>query len=208
MPNIIAPGRPSARGAATRQKIEIAAVELVAERGWDAATTRAVAERAGVNQALIHYHFDSIDTLLRSAVVTALESEMAAATQPFAGGTLASGLVGAVEAVERFDPQSPSAILLAEAMVRAMRDPQLAEAIVGGLQAFRHLVAARVRLAASAGEVSADVSPDAAGTLVAAVLDGLLFHRIVDPSTDVASIRDVLLQLVARPAHSAQGGSI
>ena len=49
---------------ATRRRIEAAAVALVAERGWDAATTRAVAERAGVNRGLVHYHFESIDALL------------------------------------------------------------------------------------------------------------------------------------------------
>lgn len=48
--------------AATR--ILESADELFAEIGFDATTTREIAARAGVNKALIHYHFESKDQLL------------------------------------------------------------------------------------------------------------------------------------------------
>lgn len=195
------------RGCVTRLRIATAAAQLVAELGWDAVTTRAVAARAGVNPALIHYHFDSMETLLRAAVAAALESETAEASRPFTDGSFSAGLAGAIDAIERIDPVSPSAILLIEAMVRAMRDPRIAEAIVESLQAFRDLVATRVRAAAVAGELAPDVPPEAAGALVAATLDGLLFHRIVDPSTDTAGVRDVLIRLVRGPAQPVPGGT-
>jgi AcrR family transcriptional regulator len=47
-------------------KILEAADELFGEVGFDASTTREIAERAGVNKALIHYHFRSKDGLLES----------------------------------------------------------------------------------------------------------------------------------------------
>ena len=56
----------------TRARLLSAAASLIAERGWSAVTTRAVAERAGVNQALVHYHFGSIDNLRREAVMARL----------------------------------------------------------------------------------------------------------------------------------------
>lgn len=205
MPNIDRYGGPG-RGSATRLRITTAAAELVAELGWDAVTTRAVAARAGVNPALIHYHFDSMSTLLRAAVVAALGAETAEAARPFASGTFASGLEGAMDAVGRIDPGSPAAILLVEAMVRAMRDPEIAGAIVEPLQAFRDLIATRVRSAAAAGEIAPDVSPEAAGTLIAAALDGLLFQRIVDPSTDTEGVHALLLRLTREPAPTTRGG--
>jgi AcrR family transcriptional regulator len=168
------------RGEATRLRITTAAAELVAELGWDAVTTRAVAARAGVNPALIHYHFDSMDTLLRAAVVAALRAETAEAARPFAQGTFASGLDGAIDAVGQFDPGSPAAILLIEAMVRAMRDPSIADAIVEPLRDFRDLVATRVRAAAAAGEIAPDVSPE--------------------------GVRALLLRLTREPAPTALGG--
>lgn len=48
--------------AATR--ILEAADELFAEIGFDGTTTREIAARAGVNKALIHYHYESKDQLL------------------------------------------------------------------------------------------------------------------------------------------------
>lgn len=45
-------------------KILDAADALFGELGFDATTTRQIAERAGVNKALIHYHFTSKDELL------------------------------------------------------------------------------------------------------------------------------------------------
>ena len=41
-----------------------AADDLFGDIGFDATTTREIAERAGVNKALIHYHFSSKDGLL------------------------------------------------------------------------------------------------------------------------------------------------
>ncbi len=87
-----------------------------------------------------------------------------------------------------------------------MRDPRIAEAVVEPLHAFRDLVADRVRAAAAAGEIAPDVPPEAAGTLIAATLDGLLFQRIVDPSTDTAGVHALLLRLAREPAPTTQGG--
>ena len=42
--------------------IEATLVEIV-ERGWGGVRSRSVAERAGVNNALVHYHFGSMDRL-------------------------------------------------------------------------------------------------------------------------------------------------
>lgn len=48
----------------TSEKILRAADKLFAEVGYDAATTREIAELSGVNKALIHYHFKSKEALL------------------------------------------------------------------------------------------------------------------------------------------------
>jgi AcrR family transcriptional regulator len=46
-----------ARGAQSRDKILAAARDILQQQGYSAATTRAVAERAGVQLSLVHYHF-------------------------------------------------------------------------------------------------------------------------------------------------------
>lgn len=53
---------------ATRARILQAALELFAERSFDGAATREIAERAGVSQPSLNYHFDSKLDLWRAAV--------------------------------------------------------------------------------------------------------------------------------------------
>jgi AcrR family transcriptional regulator len=48
----------------TKAKILAATDQLFGDLGFDATTTRDIAERSGVNKALIHYHFGSKDELL------------------------------------------------------------------------------------------------------------------------------------------------
>jgi AcrR family transcriptional regulator len=58
----------SEAGDATRRALLDAAEELLISKGLAAITTRKVAEQAGVNQALVHYHFGTIEELLLAAL--------------------------------------------------------------------------------------------------------------------------------------------
>jgi AcrR family transcriptional regulator len=58
--------RPSAEP--TRDRILEAALDVFAERSFDGASTREIAQRAGVTQPLLNYHFTSKVDLWRAAV--------------------------------------------------------------------------------------------------------------------------------------------
>jgi AcrR family transcriptional regulator len=51
-----------------RDNILKAADKLFGEHGFEAATTREIAEKSGVNKALIHYHFKSKDALFEAVM--------------------------------------------------------------------------------------------------------------------------------------------
>jgi AcrR family transcriptional regulator len=82
---------PPRTGEATRDALVSAAIDVFARNGYNGASTRAIAEAAGVNQALIGYHFrgksglylavfEHIATLIERRVgpiVTAIEAELA-----------------------------------------------------------------------------------------------------------------------------------
>ncbi len=55
-------------GSDTRERILAAALEAFAEKGFDGATTRDIASRAGVNLGLLPYHFGDKAGLWRAAV--------------------------------------------------------------------------------------------------------------------------------------------
>lgn len=55
----------------TRQRILKAAIELFADKGYDAASVRAIVAKAGVNQAAINYHFDGKEGLYLEVIKSA-----------------------------------------------------------------------------------------------------------------------------------------
>jgi len=60
--------RPQARALETRDQIVATAITCFSGLGFEGATTRLIAERAGVNQGLITHHFKSKEELWKAAV--------------------------------------------------------------------------------------------------------------------------------------------
>src|SRR5438132_11949299 len=69
--------------AATRDALLAAGTELFAERGYDGVPVWAVAQKAGVNKAMINYHFGGKRQLYR-AIVTSTFAEIIAGAESLA----------------------------------------------------------------------------------------------------------------------------
>lgn len=68
-------------GQRTRDGLQAAALELLAQRGQDGLTLREITERAGANVAAVSYHFGSLKALCDSAIEHALERYLDAQIQ-------------------------------------------------------------------------------------------------------------------------------
>ena len=64
----MAEARPGRRAGQTREALLQAALEVFGRDGFHAASTRAISEAAGVNQALIAYHFGGKEGLYRAVI--------------------------------------------------------------------------------------------------------------------------------------------
>ena len=62
------PAQPRLRGAATRERILDAAEELFARRGYHGVSIRDITRDAGVDVALVNYHFGTKEALLDSVL--------------------------------------------------------------------------------------------------------------------------------------------
>ncbi len=88
-------GRPRASGAAAsrpdaRQAVLDAAGELFTEAGYAATTTRAIAERAGLRQASLYYHFPAKEDILAALLAETVRPSLALAARLVAGAAPAA----------------------------------------------------------------------------------------------------------------------
>ncbi|MCB0998953.1 MAG: TetR/AcrR family transcriptional regulator [Acidimicrobiales bacterium] len=95
-----------------RDRILAAALDLFSERSFDGATTRAIAERAGVTQPLLNYHFSSKDELWRAAVDGLFEA-------------LGESLRGRQEGLRGVDEPTTARLMIREFIWFSARNPQL-----------------------------------------------------------------------------------
>ncbi|MBM4265510.1 MAG: DUF1956 domain-containing protein [Deltaproteobacteria bacterium] len=100
------------RAVGTRERILAAALESFAELGFDGASTRAISDRAGVNQGLITYHFAS-KLALWQAVVEQLFGE------------LRDAFTERVRALEDADPATQLRLLIRHYVRFAAQRPEL-----------------------------------------------------------------------------------
>ncbi|GAB4084706.1 TetR/AcrR family transcriptional regulator [Myceligenerans cantabricum] len=193
------------RGRAARARLLAAGRELIGEIGWNAVSTRNLAERAGVHAGLVHYHFESLQALLRQATIEGMHATLDASAESLTG---AAGPGEAIEAVlsdlDRYAADDPESLLFVEAYLAATRDPLLREQMTDLMLGFRGDVAAALE---HAGHPAAE----ATAVVILASLDGFMLHKGLDPDLTAATIAPVLRQLAGTgvvpetPAPAAAG---
>jgi len=63
-----------------------AAVELIAEKGWDATTAAEIGRRAGYSRAMVHARYGSKDAILEALFATEYEKKLSPAPDPESSG--------------------------------------------------------------------------------------------------------------------------
>ncbi|MCX2934497.1 TetR/AcrR family transcriptional regulator [Mycobacterium sp. CVI_P3] len=178
------------RGQEVRRRLLAAAAELIGERGWSAVSTRVLAERAGVTPSVVHYHFPSVQALLREAVVTGMSAAVAELAVFLDGAHGAGDLVEAMLAsVASYSGTDPTSMLFIEAYLAATRDEVLREQIADALGGLRLSLGRRL-----ADRGVAD--PDGTAAVLLAALDGVLLHRGLGGGVDGQAAAMILRRLV------------
>ena len=172
----------------TPRRLLAAARTVVAERGWAAATTRAIAAEAGVNLALVNYHFGLKRKLLEAMVEQVVERlQTASGPVPEDLGAMLAEWIPNVQRLARV----PDAQALLEAIFAAIHDPELAPVMHGQLERLRAALAGPVRAAGYRGRRARGLTQ-----ALAALLDGLMLHHAVGAEVDARAVADALVHLV------------
>jgi AcrR family transcriptional regulator len=109
----------------TKGRIVRAAIESLKRDGFAGASARTIAQRGGFNQALIFYHFGTIDGLLLAALDRTSEERMQAYREAIEGATSLPDLAAVAGRVFREDLRSGHIKVMAELIAGASAHPAL-----------------------------------------------------------------------------------
>jgi len=188
------------RGAATRQQLLDAAVEVFSQRGYSGATTREIAETAGVAEGSIYRHFADKSALFREALESVKPDAMDELVGLVGHGTIRDNLaqfIAVLEDVERdIAPLQASMLSDAELSKRLLSASQ--SEVTGPGVALKPL-AAYLLAEQKLGRIRADVDCErAAFALFAVVFTSVVLGRmspgqIGDHQSDLMATIDVIL---------------
>jgi AcrR family transcriptional regulator len=114
----------------TRSALVAAALETLRSDGFARTTARAIAQRAGVNQALIYYHYDGVNGLLLAALEASSAERLAAYRTALADVTTVDAAIPRMRELYRDDVAGGHVTVLAELVGASLAHPELAPRLV------------------------------------------------------------------------------
>ena len=184
-------GRPP-RGDQRRAIVE-AAADVLAARGRQAATVKAIARAAGVAPGLVHYYFESKEDLLLAILRAASDryiAEMTALASHVPAERLAE--VALDEPRQRVTRQPEWYAARYDLFALGLRDPALAPGVAELLANGRRGIGKVARQALP----EQSVDPDALAAVLLACFDGLALQRLLDPTFDLTGAYAALRALL------------
>lgn len=184
------------------RRIVAAARELFAERGYQGTTTRAIAERAGVNEVTVFRRFTN-----KAGVLRAIADELA---QLAAGVVVSTGTAGSPHTPEQVRArltelarlEVSSAVenggLAIRLALEARAVPEVAEIVGAGSAANSAGLVEYLAGCQQGGTVRADLPPDLLAETFFAVTSSLIMGRLLmgAPAPDEGAVDALVAQLI------------
>ncbi|MCT7659847.1 TetR/AcrR family transcriptional regulator [Mycobacterium deserti] len=191
-------GRPvGSDSAETRATILRAAREVIIERGYEAATFQAIAQRAGFSRPTMHYYFNTKEQVYECLLQEAysMVSDCIAIAQR--ENTMLKQLSAFVTAAQRSDLKDGSTMrFIITSRMELHRNPGLRGGNTPATRAVAEFYAWMVDDAIRRGEISADIERDAVVNMLFAMFWGMgFFAGFVHGRDDVMAVAKQLHKL-------------
>lgn len=131
--------------AATQERLIASTFELLSTVGFARTTTRAIAERSGCNQALISYHFGSLNGLLLAALDASVEARMQHYRRELAAVSSGRQLRHIARRLYREDRDAGHVRLLGEMVAGGLMDRDLGRQVAQRVRPWTTLVEDTIR---------------------------------------------------------------
>ena len=121
-----------------------AALETLKARGFAGASAREIARAGGFNQALIFYHFGSVQNALLAGLDHVSERRMRAYEPSFAAAETLPELAALAREIYQEDLENGYVTVLAEMVAGAVSDPELGREVAARIEPWLQMVEAKV----------------------------------------------------------------
>jgi AcrR family transcriptional regulator len=166
----------------TRRKLLDGALLALREQGVAGVSARSIAAAAGVNQALVFYHFGSVDELLSAACITLSKERIANYTQQLAEVTTLRQLLELSRQLHSDETDEGNITVLAQMLAGARTNPRLAEATNQALVLWTSPVEATLERLLATSPLRDVLDVPSLARAATATLIGLELYQGVDPA--------------------------
>jgi AcrR family transcriptional regulator len=173
----------------TRQRIVRAALETLKERGFTATSARAIAATGGFNQALVFYHFGTVNELLLAALDSTSEQRMERYRAAVADVHTLPALLRVASDMYREDLEGDHVAVLAELIAGSSSAPELGPEIAARIEPWvRFTEDAVARVLTESGLAGMVPSRDLAFGIVALYVGVALLARLSEDRSGAESL--------------------
>jgi AcrR family transcriptional regulator len=166
----------------TRQRLIDGAIETIRTHGFAGASARSIAATAGVNQALVFYHFGSVHDLLRAAFLAETEARVTPFAERLGEITDVRQLLALGRALHAEERARGNVTVLAQMLAGAQTDPELAAATSAALQLWIVPIEQALTRLLAGSPVAEVIDTAGLARAVSAGFVGLELYEGVDPS--------------------------
>ncbi|MFI8929649.1 TetR/AcrR family transcriptional regulator [Streptomyces sp. NPDC053474] len=167
--------------AETREKLLEGALRTLTEQGIAKTSARSVAAAAGVNQALVFYHFGSVDELLSEACRYGTEQRVARYRDALAAISTLGELLEFGRRMHEEERAAGAVAVLGQLLAGAQTQPRLAAATAAGLSLWIEEVEQVLTRVLGASPLGEFVDTVGLARAVASSFVGLELYEGVDP---------------------------
>lgn len=178
----------------TRDQIVEAAYQVLAEKGYEAASIKEIAREAGIASGLVHYYFKSKDELLLEVMKTASKRYgefIHRLTRGLNQDELPEQLLAAVK--QRVDVQPEWYRLRYELFTLAFHSPEMRRCVSELFDKGRTGICSILQTIL---ENSDEDKRSALASIMMALSDGLALQKLSDPNFDLDGAYDLFYQLI------------
>ncbi|MFJ3904754.1 TetR/AcrR family transcriptional regulator [Streptomyces sp. NPDC090025] len=172
----------------TRTRLLQGALRTLVEQGIAKTSARSVAATAGVNQALIFYHFGSVDELLAAACRFGSEQRVARYRDRLEGVGSLSELLSFAREMHAEERAAGHVAVLGQLLAGAQTQPRLVTATAAGLDLWITEIERVLRRVLAGGPLDGLADPAGLARAVAASFVGMELYEGVDPAGAEAAL--------------------